>query len=191
LLTVIRVRAAQLDDCDAIARIQVTAWRETYRGMIPDSVIEGYSEEKRRRQWRQAIALGKSGPAVFVAIDANDAPIGFGAAGKARDPALKADAEIYAIYVVQSAHGQGAGRALLRALFAAMAARGHRSIGLWVFTGNAAARRFYERIGGVAGLRRDDTSEGWVCDETAYRWDDLRSEPGVPPPTSPEDGGGF
>lgn len=168
----IQVRPARLSDSDAIACIHVAAWRETYSGLIPDSVIESYTEEKRRAQWRQGIALGEAGPAVLVATD-EGAPIGFGAAGKARDPALEADAEIYAIYLVQSAQGRGAGQALVRALFAAMAARGCRSIGLWVFTANATARRFYERMGGVAGLRRDDTSEGWLCDETAYRWEDL------------------
>jgi GNAT superfamily N-acetyltransferase len=135
-------------DADAIARIHVAAWCETYRGLIPDAVIESYSEEKRHAQWRQGLVLGSAGPAVFVANDAEDALIGFGAAGKARDPALESDAEIYAVYLLQSAQGRGAGQALMQALFAAMAARGHRSVGLWVFTGNATARRFYERMGG-------------------------------------------
>ena len=36
----IRVRLAVSADCDAIGHIHVAAWSETYRGMIPDSIIE-------------------------------------------------------------------------------------------------------------------------------------------------------
>jgi ribosomal protein S18 acetylase RimI-like enzyme len=167
------VRIARIADCEAIGRLHVAAWRETYRGLIPDSVIEGYSPEMRCMQWRKGITMGDAGPFVVVANGFDDAIIGFGAAGRARDPALESDAEIYAIYLLQAAQRRGAGQAMLCSLFETMVARGHRSIGLWVFTANAAARRFYERRGGVAGLRREDTSEGWRCDETAYRWGDL------------------
>ena len=167
------VRIARLADCEAIGQIHVVAWRETYHGLIPDSVIEDYSLEMRSAQWRKGIAMGEAGPLVVVATGADDAPIGFGAAGPSRDPALKSDGEIYAIYVLQAAQRQGVGLGIMRALFAALAARGHRSAGLWVLTANATARGFYDRLGGVAGLRREDTSEGWLCDETAYRWNEI------------------
>src|SRR5262245_24833938 len=127
----IRARPAIPADADAIARIHVAAWDESYRGLLPDSVIDSRSIEMRREQWRSGLAMSNADPTVVVALGENDAPIGFGAAGRARDAALEADAEIYAIYILESAKRRGAGRMIFEHLFAAMVARGHRSIGLW------------------------------------------------------------
>jgi len=53
------------------------------------------------------------------------------------------------IIVSEEGEGHGVGRALLEAVEAWSAARGHRFITLNVFTGNQRARRVYERAGYV------------------------------------------
>jgi len=167
------IRAATEADSAAIGRLHVEAWHETYRGLIPDPVIDGITPADRAAQWTSGLARGAKGPMVFVAEAEDGSPAGFGAAGPVRDPAFDWDAEIYALYVLRRHQRSRIGRALLQRLAAELAARGRRRVGLWVLTGNAPARAFYERIGGRNVHRRVDRSEGWACDETAYYWDEL------------------
>ena len=39
----IRVRPATLEDSSSIGEVHVTAWKETYRGMVPDSMLAALS----------------------------------------------------------------------------------------------------------------------------------------------------
>jgi ribosomal protein S18 acetylase RimI-like enzyme len=168
-----RIRAATVEDSLAIGRLHVAAWRETYRGLIPDSVLDALSEESRTEQWRSGLSRGAKGPIVFVAEGADGSLIGFGAAGPARDPKLGCDSEVTALYVLRSGQRRGVGNALMRKLAEALRDRGRQSTGLWVHVGNSPARRFYEKLGGSATGTRTDRSDGWTCDEVAYVWRDL------------------
>jgi GNAT superfamily N-acetyltransferase len=167
------IRAAEVEDCDALGRLHVKGWRETYTGLMPEWVIERASAANRSLQWRTGLERGAKGPIVFIAEAEDRSPAGFAAAGPARDPAFPWQAEIYAVYVIKRHQGHGLGRALLRHLGAALAERGRHQAGAWVLSANAPARAFYEAIGGRAVHQRVDDSEGWACDETAYLWDDF------------------
>ena len=168
------IRVATVKDCDAIGRVHVAAWRETYRGLIPNRILDSLSEVERAAQWRSGLLRGTKGPIVFVAEAADGSMIGFGAAGPARHPALGCDSEITALYVLRSAQENSIGSGLLQYLARALEDRGRGSMGLWVLTANDAARAFYERLGGSAGATRVDQSDGWSCHETAYAWADLK-----------------
>jgi ribosomal protein S18 acetylase RimI-like enzyme len=175
-LSAAQIRAAEVGDCDALGRLHVRCWRETYSALMPEWVIERASPAQRALQWRTGLERGAKGPIVFIAEAEDRSPAGFAAAGPSRDPAFPWQAEIYALYVLQRHQREGLGRALLRELAAALAARDRRQAGLWVLTGNAPARAFYAAIGGRAVHQRIDQSEGWACDETAYLWDDLPAD---------------
>ena len=168
-----RIRAATVADCDAIGRLHVDAWRETYPGLMPAEIIDRLAPADRAAQWASGLARGVKGPIVCVAEAEDRSLAGFGAAGPPRDAAFPWQAEIYALYVLQRHQRHGLGVALLRHLGAALAEHGRRHVGLWVLTSNVGARAFYERIGGRGVYQRVDESEGWACDETAYAWDDL------------------
>jgi hypothetical protein len=51
-----RVRLAAADDAPAIADIHIRSWRATYRGLVPDAILDGLSMERRVTSWREAIA---------------------------------------------------------------------------------------------------------------------------------------
>ncbi|MGA5872780.1 GNAT family N-acetyltransferase [Streptomyces cinereoruber] len=81
-------------------------------------------------------------------------------------------AESAALYALPEVRGAGVGRALLSATTGALVEAGFRSAALWVFAGNARARRFYE----AAGRRADGESVreetgGRVLEELRYRRD--------------------
>jgi ribosomal protein S18 acetylase RimI-like enzyme len=178
-----QIRAAEVEDCDALGRLHFRCWGETYPGLMPDWVIERLQPANRSLQWRKGLERGDKGPIVFLAEADDGSPAGFAAAGPARDAAFPWQSEIYALYVLQRHQRQGLGVALLRHLGAALAARGRREAGLWVLSANAPARAFYESIGGRAVHQRVDQSEGWACDETAYHWDDFPRAVGSGPGT--------
>jgi ribosomal protein S18 acetylase RimI-like enzyme len=161
------IRAATPADAEAIARVHVQAWHESYRGLLPDPLIAAKTLALRTAQWRGAVA----DPARILRVieEAGDV-VGFGSAGRARSAALGAQGEIAAIYLLDRVKRRGLGRALFDTLRDALEAAGFADAGLWVLTENTPARRFYEAIGGRAGATRSERDAGHVLDEVAYLW---------------------
>ncbi|HEV8536786.1 MAG TPA: GNAT family N-acetyltransferase [Candidatus Limnocylindria bacterium] len=139
------VRPATLDDAEAIERIRVETWRATYRGLLPDGLIDGLrvdAEQRRERLRRQP-----SDQFGLVAEEGGDvAGYAFGGPERFKDPEFHG--EVYAIYVLPARQGRGLGRALIRESARELADRGMTSLLIWVLRENAIGRRFYERLGG-------------------------------------------
>jgi ribosomal protein S18 acetylase RimI-like enzyme len=163
------IRPAALADVDGIARVHIQAWHESYRGLIPDGAFDDYSVEKRVVQWRGT--LGNPAVLVYV-IERDGAVCGFGSAGKPRTE-LATASEIYSFYLLDAVKRQGVGRMLFTRLREELIARGFASLGLWVLTSNAPARRFYEAMGGQLGETRLDRRGEFEFDDIAYILDDL------------------
>lgn len=164
------VRPATLSDVDGIARAHVQAWRESYRELIPQATLDALSVEKRTAQWRHT--LGNPDRTTFVA-EVDGAVCGFASGGGILWSGLSTGSEVSALYLLDTAKRRGVGRALFQAELTALAGRGFTSTGLWVLTGNAPARRFYETMGGRPAETRIDTMGDLTLDETAYVWNDL------------------
>jgi len=171
----IHIRPAGVEDSDVIGRIHVDAWRETYRDLVPDWILDNLSAERRAAQWRAGLSRTPRSNAVFVAEYETGGIVGFGAVGRARDLSLGCDGEIYALYVLQSAQGLGIGRALMRTLATALLDQGSMSMSLWVLTSNANATAFYRHLGGMMAGQRSEEADGWLCHESAYVWRDLEA----------------
>lgn len=166
------IRRATPDDADALGRVHVQAWRETYPGIVPDAVIAARDPLERASMWRRVIATDEI---VLLAHDDAGSLLGFANAGPQREPDLLPLAgEINAIYLLQAAKRRGRGRGLMRATAQALLARGLASASLWVLDGNTVAQAFYTSLGGRVALRRAFPAPAeWPGTETAYAWDDL------------------
>lgn len=46
-----QIRKATLQDAEAIARVHVDSWKTTYKGIIPDNVLNNLSYTQRTEQW--------------------------------------------------------------------------------------------------------------------------------------------
>ncbi len=166
------VRPATPDDADAIERIRTDTWRATYRGLMPDSVLDGlgYDAAARRRRIENLPAYG------FVLVAEHDGEVvGFAQGGPSRVDDAAHPGGVYAIYVLPAHHGHGHGALLMRAGARECVARGWRGMLVWVLRDNAPSRVFYERMGG-RHLRDRDTDreiEGVTLTESGYAWDDL------------------
>jgi GNAT superfamily N-acetyltransferase len=169
-LSELRIRAANAADANAIARVHVQAWHESYRGLVANEVLAALSVERNTQMWR-AVLDGAEGSIVHV-VERENEIVGFGSAGRARSPLLGTGSEIMAIYLLDAVKRGGLGRRLLAGLFGALAAQGHGSAGLWVLIDNHGTRRFYEAMGGRTGAERE-LGPPIAMREIAYVWDDL------------------
>lgn len=146
------VRTARLDDAAEIARVHVASWRAAYPGMVPQEILDGLSVERRTERWAEL--LGDEGPRDIVLVAERDGVVvGFASAGPSIDGGGDAGVDpeetalLHAIYLDESAWGQGIGTALLDATLERLTGHGFGSVTLWVIEANDRARRFYEARG--------------------------------------------
>lgn len=160
------IRRAQSGDVAGIAQVHVQSWRESYRGIIRQSYLDGLSLPAHERQWRRS--LGDGGWA-FVA-EWRQELVGFASGGLSRTR-KDVSGELYVLYVLKSVQGRGIGRALFDACHLELARCGHHGVLVWVLADNP-ARGFYEHLGGEpAGESMVDIA-GTRLPEVAYMWRD-------------------
>ena len=100
------IRRARVEDAAAIAEVHVETWRTTYAGMLPDNFLLNLSEEKHEaRWWRHILAGNNSRHYVYVADDDDAGVVGFCSGGRMRGEAVEFDAEVYALYLLDSFQG--------------------------------------------------------------------------------------
>ncbi len=167
-----RIRQATPRDAPAIARVHVASWRTTYRGLIPDAVLDNLSEAGREAMWSRALTMPRPDAACFVAETAPGEIVGFADGGPERegDPVFRG--ELYAIYLVAAAQGHGIGRALAGAVARHLSLAGYMGLLVWVLEGNPACG-FYAALGGVPVRTKPITLGGAGLTEIAYGWTEL------------------
>lgn len=168
------IRKATVADATAIAEAHVATWRETYRGLLPDSYLDNLSPAGREPQWRQILTLPDEERCVLVATGAAGAIVGFASGGPAHDNAGYAG-EISTLYVRRAYQGGGLGRALFVALTAHLRDRGSTSLILWVLATNRRARGFYEAMGGQPLREQAIIFDGIPLREVGYGWRETES----------------
>ena len=163
---VVTVRLASPDDAEGIGGIQVETWRAAYTGLMPDETIASFDVESRQRLWRAWFQQPWPGSVVFVAEDDGHV-VGFANSGPCREEA--GAGELYAIYVLPTSWGTGAGRALIQRTEEWMRSSGFGDAILWVLEGNERAERFYRAAGWEQDGRKIDQFQGAAVSELRYR----------------------
>ena len=146
------LRRAAPGDLDAIAELFLACWRQSYRGVLPDRLIELYDPDSARDLWRRSFAGPKTDRDVFVAERADGTIVGVVTMGE--DPDHPGIGHVFSLYVAPEAQERGIGTRLLSAAVDRLTSRGFTEASLWVFEANARGRAFYERM----GWRADGTS---------------------------------
>jgi GNAT superfamily N-acetyltransferase len=165
------IREAKATDVEAIARAHVASWQDSYRGILPDNVIDRVDVGQRAASRRRMLADPRTLTLVAYDVTHHDI-VGLCDAGPARRAGRWAG-EIYALYLVHHAKRHGLGRELFDATSAWLRANGMPSLVIWVLDNNLHARRFYEAMGGRAEARYPSTIAGFPIVELSYVWDRL------------------
>jgi ribosomal protein S18 acetylase RimI-like enzyme len=136
----VAVRAARAGDAARLAEIFLRAWRDAYRGVVADEIIDGLQPAELERWWTSLVTEHD----VVVAVR-NDEPVGMARFGADLDDASRG--HLFSLYVDPTASGAGVGQTLLAHVSAQLAAAGYTHATLWVFAANERALRFYRAAG--------------------------------------------
>jgi len=139
------VRPARLDDVTAMARVVVQSWGETYRGLMPDDVLDdaGFLTH-RERFWTAALTEERYRRNRVAVAERGGRVVGVAMSGPPLDADARWSRQLYVLYVLAADHGTGAGARLLDAVVPPTA-----SAALWVADPNPRAAAFYRKHGFV------------------------------------------
>ncbi|MFY0634888.1 MAG: GNAT family N-acetyltransferase [Vannielia sp.] len=170
------IRPARFGDARALARVQVAAWHATYTGMVPATMIETTTLERKQELWSRLLTQEEApaNPCRTLLCESTRVE-GFIRIGPQRTERHKADwpGEIESLYIAPGAQGQGRGRALIAAGAALLQRAGLAPATLWVMSANTRARAFYEKLGGIYLEEQRVPVHDESFDEVAYGWRDL------------------
>ncbi|WP_281896619.1 GNAT family N-acetyltransferase [Phytohabitans aurantiacus] len=147
------IRAGAEDDLPAVGELHFRSRLTAYSGFIPVDDLTAMPANAMVDYWVERWRYEKDNYQLTVA-EAGGVVVGFTYLGPDEEP----DTGILnAIHVDPDRLGSGVGKLLMRDALAKLAASGWRRAVLWVLTGNARARHFYERGGWAPeGVERDE-----------------------------------
>ena len=166
----ILIRPAIEQDAVAISHVHVECWRTTYAGIVPEEYLATLNEAERVLQWREWLTRDIQ---TYIA-DLDGKIVGFISGGAIREPVLSYDAELYAIYLLQSAQRQGIGTDLLHELAGSLLSRGFKSMIVWVLEKNP-SKAFYAKSNAELVTAKDIQIGGLTLAEVSYGWPDLQA----------------
>lgn len=139
------LREARPDDVHGVVAVFLACWRHSYRGVLPDRLVDQMTDEAAYDLWGRA--LTETGSTVIVAV--RDVVLGV-----TRYTLDGATGQVHSLYVSPDARGLGLGRRLLDRAAADLAGAAARSATLWVFADNTPSIGFY----GACGWLPDGTT---------------------------------
>lgn len=151
-MTGLRVRAAVVEDADAVLRLHIEARTSYYRGFLDEAELAAQN----RRDVADYARMIRSPDRVVRCAELDGELAGFLVLGPPYhpDPDPAVGGELYQIHVHPELHGRGIGTRLHEAAVAIWGTTGAR---LWVWEFNERARRFYLARGWWAdGRHRPD-----------------------------------
>ena len=140
------VRRARVQDIRQMARVHVRCWQETYRGLMPDAMLDdpGFPAA-RERMWTDVLTGERHRQHRVAVAERNGELVGIAMSGPSEDATAAWTRQLYVLYVYAADHGTGAGRALLEAVIDPA-----ESAVLWVADPNPRAQAFYRKHGFAA-----------------------------------------
>jgi len=168
----VRIRRGVLEDAAEASRMHARTWKVSYRGLVPDKLLDELSPARWENGWRRGFESMDPTRVVHVA-EIDGRIVGFASGGRARDGAPPGYiGEVFAIYVEPDRQGQGIGKTLLMAAAKGLVERGFVPIVIWTLFANPASRGFYESRGGTVVGEKRELFDGYELHEVAYGWRD-------------------
>lgn len=124
-----------------MARIHVQSWQETYRGILPDRMLDRQDfVADRERFWTNVLTDEWYRHNLVAVAEADGAIVGVAMSGLPEEDDTVWPRQLYIHYVLASHHGSGAGDGLLDAVIPP-----GEHAGLWIVASNQRALAFYRK----------------------------------------------
>lgn len=162
---------AERRDAGRLADIHVASWMDTYRATFDPRTLARTTVSRSRTRFHLALSRrhGAHGIAVLEHLPTGQL-WGYVTVGRQRLDRYPYRGEIFELYVDPMYQGRGAGRRLLSAGIWTLVNHGLNPVMLWVLEDNTAARRFYERCGGLLFASGDARVGDELHTTAAYGW---------------------
>ena len=151
----VSVRAAAAHDAEAMGRVAARSWEVTYRGMLPDAVLDEWMSTV-TDGWKAAFANAPADtPWRPWVAELDGAVVGYATTTPAKDlflPPPDGAGEVTNLYLDPDVIGTGTGRRLYEHAVEDLRHRGFDPLVIWAFRDNLRAVRFYERMGLVVDV---------------------------------------
>jgi len=167
------IRAAGLADAGAIAQLHAHSWQSAYRGILSDEFLQGPLHENRRVLWHTRLSDTERADQFVLVDEEGGALRGFACAFLEADPEW--GCLLDNLHVVPDLKGRGLGGQLMTAVAQrVMLSNPDSGLHLWAYEQNLAARRFYERLGGIISERHAEMApDGTEVNAVRYFWSEL------------------
>jgi ribosomal protein S18 acetylase RimI-like enzyme len=162
----VETRRARTDDAAQIAEIHDSAWRATYRGLIPGAELEKMIQRRGPSWWETALRRGSR----VLVLTFGDAIAGYANVGRNRARGLPYEGEIYELYLRPEYQGLGFGRRLFLDARKELVSAGFDGLAVWALAANEPALGFYRALGGASVARSTETFAGTTLEKLAFGW---------------------
>jgi GNAT superfamily N-acetyltransferase len=170
--TKFKIRKATPEDIRQIAEVNITSWKETYPGIMPEERMARLNLDSCIQNWESTFAQDIT---IFVATLDNEV-VGFVSGGKNRQQegcktglANDCECELAAMYLVRKHQKHGIGKIMFECFVSDMQKRQYHTMTLWVAAKNPATG-FYERMGGELIDHKDLIICGQAVPVLAYKY---------------------
>jgi len=163
----VTIRDAAPGDLEAVARIKVENWTESYGALVaPGTLAQFLDVAAQREEFETELAAADT--LLLVADDELGGISGFALAFAAAQP----DPWLESLHVARDRRGRGIGTLLMRELARRLAARGLKTMRLGVVSGNDRAGRLYVRLG-ARMIGTEPAHWAPAVTHELYRWADM------------------
>jgi hypothetical protein len=102
------IRPGQVQDVAQMARVHVRCWQETYRGLMPDAVLDdpGFPAA-RERMWTHALTHERYRQNRVAVAERDGELVGIAMSGPPEDATAAWATQLYVLYVYAADHGTG------------------------------------------------------------------------------------
>ena len=138
------IRKMTIEDCEAAARVISATWKATYRGLIPDDILDRSDEKTIAENSRKNYHRTENHQ---VVLEAGGRIEGYMNVGMSEDPEYESCGEIHAIYITGGHQGKGYGRKMVEAGIRELKDMGCDKMVIGCLAGNP-SNSFYRHIGG-------------------------------------------
>lgn len=151
-----KIRLAQQSECTTIAEIKRCIWQSTYRGIYPDSKIDGYDIREQSKKFERLI--DDKNLFLYVAEEDNNI-VAYMCCGKRYREAHGENYEIFLLNVLKEYQGKGIGTVLFLEGCKILRSMGAEEIFIACNKYNFAAQKFYENRGCKRFLEDNDRED--------------------------------
>lgn len=131
-------------EIDEMAELYVKSWRATYKGIIPDKILDTITLDRFSKIWKEYITKENNG--IFGAFE-NDIFLGFGAFTP--DEEIENTLYLDSLHIKDEYKGKGVGTKIINYLKGYAREKGYKGVSVSIMSGNDRARNLYTKLGAV------------------------------------------